>query len=293
MKNEQKTTLKIMLTGSHGFVGARAAVKYPHAVIVPSALVRSPGESLAEFVRAYAPDVILNTAAISDIGACARDPEGSYASNVTLPVVLATAAREVGAKLISFSSDQVYTGCTHEGPYSESEILPTPTNLYARHKLEAEGRVLEIAPDAICLRATWMYDMPLYRHANRENFLTQMLSAIMERRPQSFFDDDFRGITYVRQVVELFDKLPSLPGGVYNYGSENPLSMYETACAFASAFGLSDIAEALIVRRSDGAPHHNLWMDCSKLASFGVRFDTTAEGFSRCYAEYMQAFSHE
>lgn len=128
----------IMITGTHGFVGARAMQRYPNAISVPSELVRGAGEPLTDFIKVHNPDIILNAVAISDIGTCERNPDASYKANVMLPVVLAKTAKVVGAKLISFSSDQVYTGCLEDGPYSESDSLPTPANLYARHKLEAE-----------------------------------------------------------------------------------------------------------------------------------------------------------
>ncbi len=273
----------ILLTGAHGFVGARALERYPNATVVPSALVRDPGEALAEFVRAAAPDVILNAAAISDIGTCEGDPDGSYTANVTLPLVLARAARENGARLVSFSSDQVYTGCIHPGPYREDEALPPPANVYARHKLEAEQRVLDLDPTALLLRATWMYDMPRYAHANRGNFLVNTLDALLHGRPMRFSSREYRGITYVRQVVELLDAVQSLPGGVYNYGSENPLHMLDTARALLDALGLSERTDLLTDTLQD---RRNLWMDCAKLRSCGVRFDTTAEGFARCAADY-------
>ncbi len=276
---------KLLITGTHGFVGARALEKYPHATPVPGHLVRNAGQPLADFIRQQQPDLILNAAAISDIGSCARDPEGSYASNVRLPLVLAEAANAVGAKLISFSSDQVYTGCTHDGPYREDEELPAPTNLYARHKLEAERRVLEIQPQAVFLRATWMYDMPLYGHANRGNFLMNVLDAALKQQQMHFSAAEYRGITYVRQVADLLDGVFRLPGGVYNYGSENPLSMYDTAKALLSALGMEEAAHRLVTP----AQHrpHNLWMDCQKLRQQGICFDTTAEGFARCVKDYF------
>ncbi len=274
---------KMLVTGAHGFVGSRVMQQYPDAIAVPGELVRDAGEALAAFVKEHQPDVILNAAAISDIGACEKNPEGSYAANVRLPVVLAKVAGEVGAKLVSFSSDQVYTGCTSEGPYSEADVLPSPTNLYARHKLEAEARVLDIAPDAVLLRATWMYDMPLYGNAdwaNRGNFLLNTLSAVLHGRPMQFSSREFRGITYVRQVVGLLEQVFSLPGGVYNYGSENTLHMLDTAQALLDALGLTaEVADSGQVRR-------NLWMDCAKLRENGVFFDSTAEGFRRCVDDY-------
>lgn len=281
---------KIMITGTRGFVGARALQHFPAAIPVPGELSRNAGEPLARFVKEYHPDVIVNTAAISDIGICEQNPEESYMANVILPVVLAKAADETGAKLISFSSDQVYTGCPDEGPYSEEIVLPTPANVYARHKLEAEQRVLEICPDAVMLRATWMYDMPIYMprmnkgrksgQANRGNFLMNILRAVLHGEEICFSPWEYRGITYVRQVVELLEEVSHLPGGVYNYGSENEFSMYDTAQKLLDLMGLKGNLHKSERRR------HNLWMNCAKIQAQGVRFDTTADGFRRCAEDY-------
>ncbi len=275
-----KTDMRILITGTHGFVGARTMRFFPDAIAVPTETVRKGGAALTRFVYEQHPELIIHTAAISDIGTCEENPEASYRANVELPVTLARAAADIGAKLLSFSSDQVYTGCTEEGPYNDAMLLPTPTNVYARHKLEAEARVLEISPDAVLLRATWMYDMPLYGHANRGNFLVNTLRTLARGNEFSVCADDHRGITYVRQVVSHLALAAQLPGGVYNYGSENPLDMYETTAALLEALG----ASAPITRTT--LRHHNLWMDCSKLRRHGIVFDTTAEGFARCAADY-------
>lgn len=281
---------RIMITGAHGFVGARALRQYPAAIPVPGDLLRNAGEPLARFVKEHNPGIILNTAAISDIGACEHNPEASYAANVILPEVLAKTAAEIGAKLVSFSSDQVYTGCQDEGPYSEDIVLPAPANVYARHKLEAERRVLEICPDAVMLRATWMYDMPMYMpavdknrksgHANRGNFLMNVLHAVLQGEKMCFSPWEYRGITYVRQVVSLLEEISHLPGGVYNYGSENEFSMYDTAAALLELLQLKGH-----LRKTD-RKRHNLWMDCGKIKSKRVEFDTTVEGFRRCVEDY-------
>lgn len=271
---------RIMITGAHGFVGARAMQHYPDAIAVDSALLRTPGPALQAFVLAHQPDVIVHTAAISDIGACEKDPQGAYLANVTLPVTLAQAAARIGARFIGFSSDQVYTGCEDPGPYREDQPLPPPANHYAWQKLEAEQRVLDILPDALWLRATWMYDMPLYGQANRGNFLVNTLKAVSRGEPVWVPGGQHRGITYVRQVVAQLDAVRDLPGGVYNYGSENPLTMLETAQTLLECLGLTGQV------RDTQQQRHNLWMDCSALSARGIRMDTTAEGFRRCGADY-------
>ena len=122
-------------------------------------------------VDSLMPDVIIHTAAMSDIGDCAADPEGSYRANVTLPLWLV----KTGVKCVLYSTDQVYSGFGEGGPFREDEV--SPANLYAEEKLEMERRALEINPDTVLLRATWMYDMPRYGTPNRGNFLMNMFRA--------------------------------------------------------------------------------------------------------------------
>ena len=86
-------------------------------------------------------------------------------------------------------------------------------------------------------------------------------------------------MTYVRQAVENLLPVLELPGGVYNYGSENDLDMLETARRFCAAL---DIAPTLVPW--DRA--RNLAMDTAKARRGGVVFDTTAEGIVRCLKDY-------
>lgn len=126
------------------------------------------------------PDGILHTAAISDTGYCADHPEQAYRANVELPVWLARAAAETGAKLVAFSSDQVYAGVEQSGPLPETIPLK-PANVYGQDKLEMEQRVQALCPGAVLLRATWMYDLPGYRLPIRGNLPLNLLRGAAGR----------------------------------------------------------------------------------------------------------------
>ena len=143
----------ILLTGATGFVGEKIMQLCEDVLPCPS-LRGAAEEDVRRIVEESGADTIVHTAAISDIGVCQANPEASYLANVQLPLYLARASKNV--KLICFSSDQVYSGLESEGPYTEDTVRPG--NLYAEHKLEMEQRVLDIAPDAVMLRAEWMYD---------------------------------------------------------------------------------------------------------------------------------------
>jgi len=264
----------ILVTGAGGFVGNKIMNLCKDTVASPSLRGLSE-DDIRRMVAESGVDTIIHTAAISDIGQCQADPEGSYLANVLIPVYLAKAAKDI--KLICFSSDQVYSAMDTEGPYTEDTVKPG--NLYAEHKLEMERRVLEANPNAVLLRATWMYDMPLYGVANRGNFLMNLISAAMRGESPAFSDRSFRGITYVREVAEKTIGALRLPGGVYNFGSETDMTMYDTALYAADALGLK-----VDVRRS--SDQRNLWMDCSRLRAQGLGFRSTAEGISACISDY-------
>ena len=154
---------KILITGAGGFVGSRILQQWLgkyELCALPKGFFCTADEALTRAqVEALHPDVILHTAALSDTSYCAQHPAEAYRANVELPVWLARAAQQTKAKLMAFSSDQVYAGVQQQGPLPETLALH-PANIYGQYKLEAEQRVLELCPDSVHLRASWMYDLP-------------------------------------------------------------------------------------------------------------------------------------
>ena len=267
--------MNILLTGVNGFVGRRIREKMP--VIAAPSLRSATEDDVRAMIDAASPDVIIHTAAISDIGTCEQNPEASLHANVLVPQWIARAAGS--ARQIYFSSDQVYSGLPFRGPYVEEAV--SPANIYARHKLAMENSVLAAAPHAILLRATWMYDMPVYQAANRGNFLMNLLQAAAAGKELTFSSQQVRAVTYVRDVADKIQEIlnGSVPGGVYNFGSENTLDMLETARLCADMLDLH-------LQITDTAPRHDLNMDCSKLRRCGIAFPDTMEGMRRCKADY-------
>ena len=261
--------MNILLTGPNGFVGARIRDALR---VIPSPSMRNVTEDeVRRTVDSLMPDVIVHTAAMSDIGDCAADPEGSYRANVTLPLWLV----KTGVKCVLYSTDQVYSGFGEGGPFREDEV--SPANLYAEEKLEMERRALEINPDTVLLRATWMYDMPRYGTPNRGNFLVNMLRA--NGGEIALSSTEMRGLTYVREVAAHMKEAVSLPGGVYNYGSGTDRSVMELGRLLAEAAGLR-------VRIIEAGPRRNLWMNTDRLKAAGIVFSSSAEGLVRCCRDY-------
>ena len=257
----------ILVTGANGFVGHKILEMCKDTVASPS-LRNATQEDVKRIIEESDADVIIHTAAISDIGTCQANPDASCFANVQIPVYLAKAAK--GRKLICFSSDQVYSGCEEEGPYFEDMV--TPGNIYAEHKLEMEQRVLDILPDAVMLRAEWMYDYYL----QRTNYLMNIINA---KESVAFSSRQFRGVTYLKEVAENMEKVAVLPGGAYNFGSETTKSIYEITQEFIEILGKK-------LKLKDAPALHNLWMNCDKARKYGVEFSNVTDGLRKCAEDY-------
>lgn len=273
---------KLLVTGAGGFVGARVCQqwsgKFEFLTFPRGFLAAADEDAVRRFVTDNRPDLILHTAALSDTGYCAAHPEESYRANVLLPEWLAKAAQEFGAKLVAFSSDQVYAGVTRPGPLPETLEL-APANLYGQHKLEMEGRVLALCPDAVLLRATWMYDLPGYHLPIRGNLPLNLWKAALHGETVKFSSQDFRGVSYVREVIDKLLLSFDLPGGVYNFGSGNDCNMVETARQFADIMGIS-------VKIEEADWPRNLTMSGEKLRKYGIAFASTQDALRTCLKDY-------
>ena len=257
----------ILVTGSSGFVGGRIIKDCKDVIPCPS-LKGLNEDEIKRIVVESGADAIIHTAAISDIGECERDHEASYIANVQIPIWLAKASKDI--KLICFSSDQVYSGTKADFPFSEDMVCPI--NTYAKHKLEMENRVLDICPDAVMLRAEWMFDC----YAKRYNYFMGILNATEPVRASS---TEFRGVTYVKEVCENIDNVIRLDGGAYNFGSETTKSMFEITKDFLKSIG----KEISII---DVPSTRNLWVNCDKARSGGVMFSSVEDGLIRCAKDY-------
>ena len=273
---------KILITGSSGFLGSRLAyyLKEKYELLLPShsELNVSREEAVRAYMEENRPDVVLHCAALSNTWYCEQHREDSHRVNVQGTVRIAKACKLTGAKLVFMSSDQVYNATPLPGLLKEEEVLQ-PVNIYGQHKLECEQRAQWNLPESVGLRLTWMYDHPDSHMKQNSNILVNLQKAYNEGNTINAATHEYRGVTYVWDVVRYIEKAISLPGGIYNFGSGNTLNSYKLHLKAAELMGLKKPETWILPdnERFHDEPR-NLTMDCSLIQEHRIHFCDSVEG---------------
>lgn len=284
--------MKLLITGAGGFLGRRAAVHFSslgYEVLTPtrSELDITDRTAVDDWFRNHHPQAVLHCAAVSDTGACQRDPDGTAIINVQASVNLAEACRQYGAKFLFCSSDQVYAGSPLPGPHSEAEPL-SPGNVYARQKLLAEQLCHATCPDTVSLRLSWMYSVQCLP-GEHGHLMTSLSAALKDPAlPLTWPVYDHRGITDVDSVIRNLPAALELPAGVYNFGAENDRNTFHTIQAVFTELELQDALARLAPNRQAFAESpRDIRMDGAKAAAHGIFFESTRAGLVRALANVL------
>ena len=156
---------RMLIVGGLGFVGSNVSMlakKKGYQVIIGDSSASkqlsafqqvvfdiTDEEEVKKQIDTLRPNVILNTAAMSNIDKAEKDQEQTYAVNVTGAHNLAKAAKAQQAKYLFISSDAVFDGKHY--PFSENSKVD-PVNYYGKTKAMAESAVLDACPSSAIAR---------------------------------------------------------------------------------------------------------------------------------------------
>lgn len=203
-----------------------------------------------QILESVAPDVVIHTAALTDVDLCEMEKEKAWQVNVEGTRNVADASKGVGARLVYISTDYVFDG--EKGSYSE-EAKTNPVNYYGVTKLEGERVVDRHASDYLITRttlygwnvlgghtlATWVID----KLQNGEG-----ISGITDQLGSPILVNDFSDV-----LLSLIEKQIN---GTYHIASSEKITKFDFAVKVGEAFGLdvgliSPIRSKELERRAD------------------------------------------
>ena len=179
-------------------------------------------------------DGIVNCAAYTAVDKAEDDAETCYRINRDAVKNLAEAAREYKLDIIHVSTDYVFDGKSYL-PYTE--VMPVnPSSVYGKSKLEGERILMEICPEAVIVRTSWLYS------SFGNNFVKTMLRLGQERDKLNVIFDQVGTPTYAADLaVALLSILAAgkPAAGIYHYSNEGVCSWYDFTRSIHRLAGIS------------------------------------------------------
>lgn len=178
------------------------------------------------------PDLIIHTAAYTDVDGAEKNPELAVAVNQDGTRKLAVAARDVGAILAYVSTDYVFDG-QKGSPYTTDD-RPNPINQYGLSKYHGELMIQEILEQYYILRTSWLYGV------HRNNFVDFVLNGAREGRELTIVSDWMGAPTWTGSLSDTIERVVTSGAyGIYHAVDQGVVSKYEQAVRMCQAAGLS------------------------------------------------------
>lgn len=218
--------MKILVTGASGLLGSEIVNSAKESGFDCCALDRIwfLGASADERSAILSGcDVIIHSAANTDLEQCEIDQEKCFFDNCYLTELLYQHSVSSGVKFVYISSTGVY-GRHKSQPYHEYDVV-SPTTVHHRSKYVSENIVLR-SVDTLVIRTGWLFGGAL---GQKKNFVAKRLAEIRTANGPIFSNSVQIGSpTYTRDcAVRLLELLYHNCSGVYNVVNGGAASRYD------------------------------------------------------------------
>jgi dTDP-4-dehydrorhamnose reductase len=246
--------MRILITGSNGLLGQKLVAALRNDTSVELIATSRGGDRtpapLGQRYRplditdaaavdaafdAVRPEVVIHTAAMTNVDACELDPTACRLQNVTATENLVRAAERHNAHFIHLSTDFIFDGLN--GPYSEDDAA-APLSIYGQSKLDSEYvvRASRLAKWAIA-RTIIVYGFA--EGLSRSNVVLWAKGALEKGQPIKVVDDQWRMPTLAEDLADGCIRIAKRGAtGVYNLSGPDGMSILELVQRVGAFFQL-------------------------------------------------------
>lgn len=234
--------MRVLVTGADGQLGRALPAAFADDEV--TALTRVDLDVTVQgavwaAVDELAPEVVVNTAAFTDLDACERDPDRAHRVNALGPWWLARACAASGATLVQVSTDHVVAGGTvarhpdgTRRAWTEFDP-PATVNAYGASKAAGEALVRATCRSHHIVRTAWVAS------AQGPNFVTRVLDGARRDGRVEVVDDQVGSFTAATDLaVAIRDAAVSGRWGTVHRTNAGACSRFELAVAAVARAGL-------------------------------------------------------
>ena len=217
--SDEKASPRTLIFGGTGRLGRVLQCTFPGSVAVGHTVPITDQEAVRALVERVRPALVLNAAAWTDVDGCETDQTRALLVNGEGPGYIAAACEEVGATLVHFSTDYVFSG--DRTVYYEDDPV-SPINVYGRTKALGEERVMAGCRDYRIIRTSRLFG------PYGENFVTLMLQRSADKRTVTVIDDEVDSPTYTPDLADMVPAVIRAPPGIYHVTNGGSCSWYSS-----------------------------------------------------------------
>ena len=245
--------MKILVTGSNGLLGQKLTElleKDPSVKLIATARGKSvlpitqgefhalditDGKAVDEVFARTKPDVVINTAAMTQVDQCETEREACWTANVTSVENLVKACEKHNVHMVHVSTDFIFDGT--RGPLDENE-KPNPVNYYGESKLAAEEVVKKSKTGWSILRTVLVFGIT--RDMSRSNIVLWVKNSLEQGKSIQVVNDQWRTPTLAEDLAQgCYLAAKKKATGIYNISGKDFLTPYDIAIATADYFKLN------------------------------------------------------
>ncbi len=190
-------------------------------------------KKISKLINGIKPDIIINTAALSNVDECERNKSLAYNVNYLGIQNIVNSIEHDEVLLIQLSTDYIFDG--RKGEYSEEDI-PNPVNYYGETKLMAEEYIHSQMDSFLIVRLSVLYSHFIYK----ENFFDWVYSQLNNEKAIKVVIDLINTPTYVYNLFKGLEFLiEKKVNGVYHISNQEKVSRYDFAIKIANFFGFN------------------------------------------------------
>lgn len=246
--------MKILITGSNGLLGQKLLCKLKEDNRI-ELTATSLGENRVSDISGYnyisldvtikeevekilksiKPDVIINTAAMTNVDLCEDRKESCDQVNVHAVSYLADICLEIDAHLIQISTDFIFDG--EDGPYREDD-RPNPLSYYGLSKLKSEEILCNHDVRWTILRTIIVFGVG--ENLSKGNLVLWAKEALLNEEKLNIIDDQFRSPTLAEDLADAcILAVKKKAYGVFHASGKDIMSIYEIVERIARHYGNS------------------------------------------------------